>query len=267
MEELVTEKVQSILESYYKMYPEQQRIEVDIFLTENLNATHSKLRPDASIDPECADQLDYNGRMVVPVSLDERISILLNLNKIVEYTEDGSLTWIGTIAHELTHAIDYYRMARIEGLREYVPLENPELYCLFQLWTEYHARNHGYRFLRNFLDGLGRIGSRESQIYHIRNTEWPFQRDAYSRQYQLETERTYQQMYLTMQILGRYSVWCDLFPEEFNAEEFSEQFSDMQWMYKLLVFLRENEELEQFITHKNVFASILQENWDVYSLI
>ena len=68
-------------------------------------------------------QSDYNGRMVVPESLDDPIHILLNTRKVEEYTNDGSMTWIGTIGHEYTHAIDFYQMARLEELDSYSPLE------------------------------------------------------------------------------------------------------------------------------------------------
>lgn len=35
---------------------------------------------------------------------------------IEKYTEDGSMTWVGILAHELTHAIDYNQFAKREGL-------------------------------------------------------------------------------------------------------------------------------------------------------
>ena len=50
------------------------------------------------------------------------------------------MTWVGTLAHEYTHALDFYKMAKLEALDSYAPLEDPDRYFLFQQWTEYHAR-------------------------------------------------------------------------------------------------------------------------------
>lgn len=54
--------------------------------------------------------------MVTPRSNDEPTHILLNTKIIEEYTEDGSMTWVGTFAHKSTHTIDYNQFAKREGL-------------------------------------------------------------------------------------------------------------------------------------------------------
>ena len=64
----------------------------------------------------------------------------------------------------MTHAIDYYQMARREALTYYDPLEESASYHMFQLWSEYHARKLGYRLLREFHEGVGNLSDKQQQI-------------------------------------------------------------------------------------------------------
>ena len=198
-----------------------------IILTDNLNPTHCELRPehkDKLSTESNALNNDYNGRMVVPHSPDETISILINTEKMKQYTDDGSLTWVGTFSYELTHAIDYYQMARRDALTYYDPLEESASYHMFQLWSEYHARKFGYRLLREFHEGVGNLGDKQQQIKYITETEWPFHhQNNHYRDYHSGIDGN-QQMYITMQLLGLYSVWCDLFPNTFNEKTLSTDF-------------------------------------------
>ena len=116
--------INTLFYMYHSTFPEAMQIPVSVSFTDNLNRTHAELRPDrADLILKEGIQSDYNGRMVVPESLDDPIHILLNTRKVEEYTNDGSMTWIGTIGHEYTHAIDFYQMARLEELDSYSPLE------------------------------------------------------------------------------------------------------------------------------------------------
>lgn len=205
MEEKDTTIFDSLIEMYYTINPAMERIPINIILTDNLNRTHCELRPEyrrslTKIEAEEAN--DYNGRMVVPRSLDEAINILINTEKVKQYTEDGSMTWVGTFAHELTHAIDYYQMARREALTCYTLLEESPFYHAFQLWSEYHARKLGYNFLREFHRCLGNLGDDQQQKKHIIETEWPFHKNRHYSDYHSGIDGN-QQIYITMQLLGR----------------------------------------------------------------
>ena len=234
---------ESIIELYYVLNPTMERVPVNIILTDDLNRTHCELRPeyrDRLFEKSAELNNDYNGRVVVPHSVDETISILINTQKVKQYTDDGSFTWAGTITHELTHAIDYYQMARREELLYYDPLEEMSLYRMFQLWSEYHARKLGYRSLREFHRKLGNLGDDQQQIKYIIEKEWPFHQENHYRDYHSGIDGN-QQMYITMQMLGRYSVWCDLFPDIFNEQALSTDFMSTQWMGDLFTFLRQHE--------------------------
>ena len=81
------------------------------------------------------------------------------------------MTWLGTIAHELTHAIDYYQMARKEKLDCYGPLLKTASYLMFQLWSEYHAKRLGYGFMRRLLNMDINLAEDEANKY-ARAKEW-----------------------------------------------------------------------------------------------
>ena len=253
---------QTLIKRYYDIYPGSPQVPVDIKLTDNLNSTHAELRPDVKNQLLAENpQIDFNGRMVLPVSLDDPIHILLNTTKVQEYTNDGSMTWIGTIAHEFTHAIDYYQMARMEGLTTYAPLEKAEQYLMFQMWTEYHARKRGYCFLRKFLSAAGAVSvESDAQLKHISTKEWPFHRQRFYQEYHADNNGK-NQMYLTMQILGRYSVWADLFPESFNEDSLSVDFPGTRWIVDLFWFLYTHESLEEVYPVFGELEDVFRENW------
>lgn len=254
----------TLIKRYYDIYPDSPQVPVDITLTDNLNSTHAELRPDVKNQLLAENpQIDFNGRMVVPVSLDDPIHILLNTTKVLEYTNDGSMTWIGTLAHELTHAIDYYQMSRMEGLTTYAPLEKAEQYLMFQLWTEYHARKRGYSFLRQFLSDAGAVAhERDEQVEYIATKEWPFHRRRYYQEYHADNNGK-NQLYLTMQLLGRYSVWADLFPDCFNEESLSMDFYGTKWMINLFRFLHAHESIHDIFPAFSELEEVLRENWPI----
>lgn len=253
----------SIIAGYYALYQSMEQIPINIILTDDLNGKHIELRPeyrDKLLDESNRKNNEYNGRMVVPHSIDDTINILINTKKMKQYTDDGSFTWVGTIAHELTHAIDYYQMARKEKLLTYDPLEEIASYHMFQLWSEYHARKLGYRFLREFHGVIGNLGDEEQQIKFIVETEWPFHQTNHYNDYHSGINGN-DQMYITMQLLGRYSVWCDLFPDTFNREKFSSDYVNTPWLLHLFSFLREHESLDKVYPDLDGLCNVLAENW------
>lgn len=241
---------------YYETFPSVERIPVEIELTDDLNQAHARIRPDRKRELLTENkQNDFNGRTVVPVSVKDNIHVLLNTNRIEQYTKDGSMTWIGTLAHEYTHAIDFFQMARMEGLDSYSPLEMKEHYLMFHQWTEYHARKHGYRFLRKYFEVTGQLPSTEEQVQHILNKEAPAQTEIFAQQYNSCTAD--EQFYLVMQYLGRFSVWIDLFPEAFDETKLLEFCHGAEWMVDLLAFLRGHETLKMIHGHFSELESLL----------
>ena len=244
-----------------------QQIPVKLILTDDLNGTHCELRPEYKarlIGTNAESRNDDNGRMVVPHEISDTISILINTEKIKQYTEDGSLTWIGTVSHELTHAIDYYQMARRESLAYYDSLEDSSLFGMFQMWSEYHARKLGYSFLREYHSRTEGVIDEKQQINHIMVYEWPVHKKNHFQDYHSGID-AFQQIYITMQLLGRYSVWCDLFPDEFNEQILSSEFYHTPWMGNLFSFLRKHESFEAIYPVFDGLRQVLAENWSFLS--
>ena len=253
-----------LYEQYYKCYPYMERIPVNIELTDDLTKKHLELRSDIKerlIEEDIDSQQHFNGRMVPPYDITDNINILLNTNKVIQYCNDGSFTWIGTFAHELTHAIDFYMMARKENLKTYDTLQERSIYLMFQLWSEYHARKLGYNFLRKVLGVDEHTScSRQERIDHIKNTEWPEHKKRHFEEYH-QNRNGNNQMYITMQLLGRYSVWCDLFPDNFNEDAFAIDFINEAWMRHLFSFMRQHETLDTIYGNFDLMESIINENW------
>lgn len=256
----LNELISYFAELYFSQNSDAPRIPVNMILTEDMNKTHLEIRPDLADLISDTDN-SYNGRMVAPHSLENPIFILLNLNKVLKYTEDRTLTWVGTIGHELTHAVDYYEMARKTEVETYDSLQDLPDFTLFQLWSEYHARKKGYKFLLDFHRSEGNVRSDEEEIQYILKTEWPYHIRRYFSEYYIYRSDGFQQLYITMQLLGRYSVWCDMFPDTFNATAIARDFVRNPWMEDLFDFLYSHETLEEVFPCFDEFKAIIKQNW------
>lgn len=88
--------------------------------------------------------------MVAPGSTSEMFTVLLNRRIIQESLNDGNVNWVGTIAHETTHVIDYLNYADLLGVADFEGILSISENAMFQLWTEFHARARGYYFVRKY---------------------------------------------------------------------------------------------------------------------
>lgn len=255
------ELIEMLIEKYYTCYPSLPKISCNFIITDCIRDSYLELCSilKRKLNNLRIDRLnDYNGLMVLPHSVGEPINILLNKKKMVEYTSDNSMTWLGTFAHELTHAIDYYEMAMKEKLTNYESLESNHYY-MFNLWSEYHARKLGYNFLRQSLNVDNSIDE-VSRIQHIKEVEWPKHVNDYWTVYHEKNDGN-NQLYNTMQLLGRYSVWCDLFPKHFNESFLRIYYANAPWMVKIFTFLRQNSTLDNVYFEFREMKLILSENW------
>ena len=252
--------IDELFDFYFTVYPDAEKIPVQVNLTSDLNKTHAMLRPDdRDRILKDTEQNNFNGRMVLPISLNDPIHLLINIQKALEYEKAGNTaTWIGTLAHEFTHAIDYYQMARLERLDVYLPLEKAGKYTFFQMWSEYHARKLGYYYLRRYREQHGVMRDKETQIQHIIKFEAPTQAAQFKGMW--EKVSPSQRLYNTMQDLGRYSVWMDIFPDVFGRTYFLKTYG-AAWAWDILLFLRDHETLESIYGVFDEFKEVLSETW------
>lgn len=259
----IKEILETLVAKYYDFIPSAEKIPIKVFISDCLSETHLELRPDLKetlINDGIKNVDNFNGMMVLPYEIGAPVNIILNKEKMVEYTEDGSMTWLGTFAHELTHAIDFYQMAVMEQLDNYDILLKTDTYLMFHLWSEYHARKIGYGFLRKELGADTDNRTEYDRIEYIKNTEWPTHLNRHFTEYHETTDGS-KQMNSTMQLLGRYSVWCDLFPMHFNAISFGNIFENTPWMGTLFNFLNTKNSLDEVYYHFEDMKRIMKTNW------
>lgn len=255
--------IENLIDDYYSLFPDMLKISVKVIISDCLSQSHFELRPDmkerlSKLNIENDD--NYNGRMVMPNKVGSHINILMNRQKMIEYTEDGTFTWKGTLAHELTHSIDYHQMAIKEKLTSYDPLMETSKYLVFQMWSEYHARKLGYTFLRKQLNLDTDDSTRSERIEHILTTEWPHHMNQHLHDYHNAHDMA-KEIYFTMQLLGRLSVWCELFPDIFNETFIRKAFDNNLWMYHIFIFLQKNTMLDEVYPNLDDMRRILKENW------
>lgn len=245
---------------YGKMYSAVFQVPIEIELTDNLDLRHNEIRPDLTeLLSLKSVHSDDNGRLVIPQKVGDTFYILLNETKIREYILNKDPTWIGTITHEITHAIDFYQMAQKRKLDNYSELEKAK--SLFASWSEYHAKRVGYSFLRSICVEMNLLQENEETCEYIINEEWPYFKEKYYKAYNENSNDGIYQIYLTMHILGRYSVWNDLYPNKFNVENLLEDFYNAPWIGNLYIFLRKYEDVESIYPCFNLFCALLASNW------
>lgn len=149
-----------------------------------------------------------NGTLIMPNSLQEPVVILI-CNKVID--ENG--TFLGSIIHELTHVHDFFNFVSYNNCSGYYDINN----STFSLWSEFHARKMGYSYLRRFSVMLqqGQVSDNE-YIEHIITTECPSQLKWLVDDLIKYQNQPYEYIYCIMQFLGRYSVWQDTYPLNFN---------------------------------------------------
>lgn len=258
----IKEKLLDIIDSYFCMYAQSPRIHVEVYITNSLRDIHMHLRPDLRekyIDILTDETEQSNGRMVPPLIIGGRFYILLNQSKLLEYTRDGSYTWIGTIAHELTHAIDFFQMASLKNLNTYDDLLNRNKFPMFVYWSEYHARRCGYQFLRATLMRDNSIPL-EEQITHILNSELPKQHARFMKDHNATNNGTIQ-INECMQFLGRLSVWQELFPDAFSEEILNGIWCGSKWLMDLYFLLLECKTIEEAVDRFDEMKQILSQNY------
>jgi hypothetical protein len=231
---------------------------VSINLTDDIFDTYFLVRPDHK--NKLGEELpDLHGVIVPPNSLDGSFIILVDLNYLLSDIEKDQFGWLGTIVHEYTHVIDFIDYAKLTGANNYDEILDKRNHYLFHMWTEFHARHHGYYFVRKYsFENM----KDDSQIEFIFGEEMPYQIknmvDIYS-----ETDDMLKQIDALVQLFGRLSVWNELFPQYFTSENMKQIFNDNLWMLYLYNFFNTHFDLQEYLKDIDELKGILKMNFKI----
>ena len=260
----VNDLIKQIVNKYFEFY-DIEPFEIDVHITNSLSETYIKLRPD-HINFFSKEELnkfnELHATIALPKKKTDPFCVILSDNYLRECVGKGNEDYIGTIAHEITHIIDYktyYRISKAYNYDDIQSIKNNDRNYMFSQWTEYNARRQGYYFLRSIVWGEDIKG--EESIEHIINTELPFHINHLTEVF--ESGDSYSKMYTTMQFLGRLRVWEDLFPDVFTPYLIHELLSSNLWIEELHDFFVSYdtlskvydrfEELKTILSHSFIF--------------
>lgn len=255
----LNEIISDILVDFYMTF-DLTPVDVKYSIVDDMEKAYAAIRPDyATAHPETVATANmYNGLTVMPETLDGAFDVLLNAKRMLTYLREENFTWVGTIVHETTHAIDYSEYANLVWIDSYEELQDIGRHAMFQLWTEFNARSKGYYFVRKYSFKDMRD---MSQVKDIINHELPAQYERLCREYHA-TSDGYQQAYLVAQYLGRLYTLQQLFPTTFTNDFVKSHLGANQWMYEWYLLLSKYNQLADAYEHFDEMRYILLSRTD-----
>lgn len=230
---------------------------IPVSFTKDLWGTYFLLRPDHKSKFSGQQMPDFHGTVVPPLQLDGNYTVLVNIKYLLEDIQKGCFAWVGTIIHEVTHAWDFIQYAKLIGAQNYDEVLDTSKHAMFQVWTEFNARRHGYYFVRKYSFENMRD---DAQLPDIIQTEIPFHIDYMSKEYHATTDG-WEQIYVVTQFMGRLSVWKELFPLYFTSEKIKAFFGANDWMYDMFSFLDDHQNLSKAQGQFDKLRGILRRNF------
>lgn len=149
----------------------------------------------------------------VPNTTNEETTLIINYDRVINYKENNCQV-ICTIFHELIHAKDYYEYYKkyCDGIYD-SSIDRDSQYGFFN-WSEFNAKRISY-FEYCYLINEDKVKSQEA-LNNIKEHEIPLQNKMMEK-YLVDDETDMEEIiYNLMLYLGRYSVWEEFFPDEFN---------------------------------------------------
>ena len=257
MDNILNEFLAGIVGDYFSEYG-YEPLKLAISLADDIWDEYLKVRPDhKQMLDEQRPLPSFHGTIATPVELDGTFTIIIDNQYSKTTLKENPGAWIGTIIHELTHTIDYRDYARLVHAASYDEILDTSRHRMFQLWTEFNARRHGYYFLRKY---TFKDVHDLAQIPDIVNRELPFQMNCMYEQYH-STSDGWTQMYTVSQFLGRLAVWEDLFPSHFDSEQIRALLGANRWMLEMYSYLNSHRDLEVAVQSFDELRQILLQNF------
>lgn len=254
----IEQMVQNIVTDYFSTF-DIEPISIKYTYTDDMVASYTELRPEhAEKEPEKIATLNrYNGTAIPPNNIGEMFTVLLNSNYLCECINQNNANWIGTIAHETTHVLDFTNYAALTNAKDYEDILSVNKSAMFQLWTEIHARSKGYYFVRKytFEDMFD-----ATQVPDIINIEIPAQEKLLFKNYHATTDG-YEQAYLVAHYIGRLYALQQIFPSDFTDETVKSLLPPNPWMFEWFLFFKSHNTLESAYPEFEDMKNILRKNF------
>lgn len=210
-----------IVQEFIKKYEIPNDLKIEIIITDDMENEYNNNLHRFNKKYDYLSPIDYNGVTCVPNTIEEPIVILINYDRVNEY-ETNNCEVFCTIFHELIHARDYYNYSKKYSNGVYDSSRNRD--CLYGVvnWSEFNAKKISYYEYCKLIHGE-KINTTD-ELENIKTNELPNKNESITKSLIDDDTDLEDVIYDLMFYLGRYSVWEDLFSNEFkNGKKFPKE--------------------------------------------
>ena len=218
-----------IIKNFIKKYNFPQKLKINIIITDDIETEYNNHLKKYNKQYDYISIFDYNGITCIPNITNEETTLLINYNAVKQIS-NNNYEFICTILHELIHAKDYYNYFKEYLDGEYNSSKHRDSTYGFKYWSEFNAKKISYYEYCKLVHG-DKLKTNE-ELENIKENEIPNKNnklDEILKDNDIDIEDI---IYNLMFYLGRYSVWEELFPTEFNN---GKKFSKELFKYKPIV--------------------------------
>lgn len=218
-----------IIKSFMNNYDFPKDLKIKLIITTDIEAEYKSQLQKLNKPYDYVSPIDYNGLTCVPNTIDEETIIIINYDRVKDY-KNNNCEVICTIFHELIHAKDYYIYFKNNCNGKYDSSKNRDSLYGFTNWSEFNAKKISYLEYCKLLHG-DKLKSNE-ELENINTNELPNKNKEIEDYLKSDDEDMEYIIYNLMFYLGRYSIWEELFPNEFCDNK---KFPDELLKYKPII--------------------------------
>ena len=257
--------INRIMNSYFRFFKIKD-LNLQVILTNDMYETQKKYgfsdEKIRSLDEKTARKnwKHVAACMKYPKSMDEPFTLLFKRS----YLEKAPIyEKYRLVFHELTHIIDYKNYARLNNYKSYADLFSDPKSVLFQNWSEYHAERRGYAAWLKHKYGIKLQMDGDKRKFALLRQETASNIAYYGEHYTNTAEYgSERQIYFTMHLLARMSLWMQLMPIQVSEIMSKDPFNykGIEWIKKLMYLFAKYKEIEKMNDHFMDIAAIIAEN-------
>ena len=202
-----------IIKKFMNEYKFPKELKINLIITNDMDKEYKKYLKKYNKENDYISVFDYNGITCVPNTIDEETTLLINYDRVKEIN-DNNYEVICTIFHELIHAKDYYYYFKMNFNGNYDSSTHRDNTYGFVNWSEFNAKRISYYEYCKLVH-KDKIKSQE-ELKNILINELPNKNKTLEDSIN-NTELDFEDIiYELMFYLGRYSIWEEVFPNEFE---------------------------------------------------